>query len=46
VVDSPALNLMAVMNEHSLYDSWIPLLKVSSLLSLSLSLSSTAVAIV
>lgn len=27
VVDSPALNLMAIMNEHALYDSWIPLLK-------------------
>jgi hypothetical protein len=32
VVDSPALNLMAIMNEHSLYDSWIPLLKVLSCL--------------
>ncbi|ELR21892.1 uncharacterized protein ACA1_007800 [Acanthamoeba castellanii str. Neff] len=29
VVDSPALNLMAIMNEHALYDSWIPLLKIS-----------------
>jgi hypothetical protein len=27
IIDSPALNLMAVMNEHTLYDTWIPLLR-------------------
>ncbi len=30
VINSPALNIMAIMNEHSLYDTWIPLLKAHS----------------